>query len=102
MPEALCSAIWKNAAEAGADRAARTATGAERRMSLRMLQGVAPVLLADEALRAPQRLEREHDLAPVAPREPRHQPFQGLRPVRQRSFHRVEGPAFQARRLRGR
>src|SRR2546427_6445167 len=75
MPDALFSAIWKNAAEAGADAATRTAIGAERRTNLRMLQGVAPVLLAGEAPGFAQRLEHEHHLAPVAAGERGHQRF---------------------------
>src|SRR5215831_11690988 len=65
IPEALCSAIWKKAAQAGADAAASTIATA----ALRMLQHVAAVLLAREAPGLAQFLQREHDLASVAARD---------------------------------
>src|SRR5215471_20214776 len=67
IPEALCSAIWKKAAQAGADAAA----SAIATTALRMLQRVAPVLLTREAPGLAQLLQREHDLAPVAARDRR-------------------------------
>src|SRR5215467_14609253 len=95
MPEALCSAIWKKAAQAGADAAA----SAIATTALRMLQRVAPVLLAREAPGLAQLLQREHDLAPVAARDRRHQRLEGLRPVGERGFDGSEALSLEARRL---
>src|SRR5262249_44984370 len=95
IPAALCSAIWKKAAQAGADAAASTiATTA-----LRMLQHVASVLLAREAPGLAQLLQCEHDFAPVAARDRRHQRLEGLRPVGERRLDRCEALSLEAGRL---
>src|SRR5262245_52552080 len=67
MPEALCSAIWKNAADAGADAQASTTTSTR----LRILQRVPPILLARKSPGLAQLLQRAHHLAPVAARDGR-------------------------------
>src|SRR5882672_305271 len=95
IPEALCSAIWKKAADAGADAAA----SASASTGLRILKRVASVLLARETSRPAQRLQRQHHFAPVAARDRRHEHFEGLRPGGERRLDRVEALTFEARRL---
>src|SRR5262249_15621604 len=95
IPEALCSAIWKKAAQAGADAAA----SAIATTALRMLQRVAPILLTREAPGLAQLRKQQHDLAPVATRDRRHQILEGLRPVGERGFDGGEALPLEARRL---
>src|SRR5262245_57841666 len=95
MPEALCSAIWKKAADAGADAQASASASA----GLRILQRVPAVLLTREASRLAQLLQRAHHLAPVAARACGHQRLEGLRPVGERCLDRGEALAFEARRF---
>src|SRR5262249_60129443 len=69
-PEALCSAIWKKAAQAGADAAANAIATTD----LRMLHRVAAVLRRRRAPSRAQPLPREHGLPPLAAPSPLRHP----------------------------
>src|SRR5689334_23291807 len=95
MPEALCSAIWKNAADAGvqAPRNTRPTT------SPCLRERIAAVLFPCQASGGAQPFQCDHDLAPVAARERRHQRLEGLGTVGERGLDRGEALPSEPRRL---